>query len=64
MDSEACSTVSARPVRFNAKNTLNRVRSNKIKKIFFIFKCVLFEKNSVKHYSMTLYKLDEARLMT
>jgi hypothetical protein len=23
---------------------LNRIRSNKIKKIFFIFNCVLFEK--------------------
>jgi hypothetical protein len=44
MDSGACSTVPVGLVQFNAKNTLNRVRSNKIKKIFFIFNCVLFEK--------------------
>jgi len=44
MNSGACSTVPAEPVRFNVKNTLNRVRSNKIKKIFLIFNCVLFEK--------------------
>jgi hypothetical protein len=39
-----CSTVPAGPVRLNAKNALNRVRSNKIKKIFLIFNCVLFKK--------------------
>ena len=44
MNSGACSTVPAGPVQFNAKNTLNRVRSNKIKKIFFIFNCVLLKK--------------------
>ena len=44
MNSEVCFTVPAGPVRFNAKNVLNQVQSNKIKKIFFIFNCVLFEK--------------------
>ena len=37
MDSGACSTVPVGPVRFNAKNILNRVRSNKIKKYFLFF---------------------------
>jgi hypothetical protein len=36
--------VPAEPFRFNAKNALNQVRPNKIKKIFFIFNCVLFIK--------------------
>jgi len=61
MNSGACSTVPTGPVWFNAKNALNRVRSNKIKKIFLIFNCVLFEKlmlNIIQWH----YKLDEDRL--
>jgi hypothetical protein len=40
---------------------LNRIRPNKIKK--YIFNCVLLKKTSVKHYLMTLHKLDEDHLM-
>ena len=50
-------------VRFKAKNALNWVRPSKIKKYFFIFNCVFFRKTSIKHYSMTLHKLDGDRLM-
>jgi len=56
------STVSAGPIRFNIKNALNRVRSNKIKNIFLIFHCVLFKKlmlNIIQWH----YKLDGDRLM-
>jgi hypothetical protein len=57
------STVPAGPIRFNAKNRLNQVRPNKIKKSFFIFNCVLFRK-LVLNIIQWLHKLNGDRLMT
>jgi hypothetical protein len=54
-------TFMAGPVRFNAKNALNQVRLNKIKKN--IFNCILLEK-LVLNIIQWLYKLDVDRLMT